>query len=95
MNPETIEKLKKAKQHLAERYSVSRLGVFGSYARGEERAESDIDILVEFAKAPDLFEFFEIEEYLEDALGKKIDLVREQALKPQMRETVLEEVVFV
>ncbi|HSV96261.1 MAG TPA: nucleotidyltransferase family protein [Spirochaetota bacterium] len=95
MNPEITEKLKSAKRRLAERYGVSRLGVFGSYARGEEHGGSDVDILIEFKKTPDLFEFFEIEEFLEDALGAKIDLVREQALKHRIKSRVLAEVVYI
>jgi len=95
MSPETIKKLQEAKHRLAEEYGVSRLGVFGSCARGDERDDSDMDILVEFMTAPDLFEFFEIEEYLENKLGRKIDLVREQALKSQIKEEVMKEVVFI
>ncbi len=89
-----MEKLRESKPYLARRYGVSRIGVFGSYARGEEHAGSDMDILVEFARTPDLFEFFEIEEYLEEAVGVKIDLVRENALKPQIKGSVLDEVVY-
>lgn len=95
MTPENINKLREAKRHLAEEYGLSRLGVFGSCARGDERDDSDMDILVEFTTAPDLFEFFEIEEYLESKLGRKIDLVREQALKSQIKKAVMEEVVFI
>ncbi len=95
MNSELTERLKGAKRYLSERYMISRLGVFGSYARGENSPESDIDIIIEFSKTPDLFEFFEIEEYLENVLHKKIDLVREAALKTQIKNRVLSEVIYI
>ncbi len=93
MKPVVADKLREAKRHLSDRYGVSRFGVFGSYARGEEREGSDMDILVEFSRVPDLFEFFEMEEYLEKTLGVKIDLVRERALKSAIKSRVLREVV--
>lgn len=88
------ERLGQAKMYLAEKYALSKLGVFGSFARSEESGESDIDILVEFTTTPDLFEFYEIEEYLEKTLGRKIDLVREKALKKQLKDAILNEVVY-
>ena len=94
MNNEIRERLCEAKKYLSDKYALSRLGVFGSYARGEETPESDIDILVEFSSTPDLFEFFEIEEYLEGLLRRKIDLVREKAIKTRIRDRVAKEVVY-
>ncbi|MBU7026883.1 MAG: nucleotidyltransferase family protein, partial [Theionarchaea archaeon] len=60
---------------LTERYHVKAIGVFGSYVRGEHTRESDIDILVEFTQPVGLFEFAGLEEYLNDLLGLKVDLV--------------------
>ena len=69
---------------LKERYQVETVGFFGSYARGEQKVKSDIDILVEFPQpnAIDLFDFIELEEFLSKKLGIKVDLVTKSALKP-------------
>lgn len=79
---------------LRERYGVQSLGVFGSYVRGEQRAGSDLDVLVEFDDRPlSLFQFITLEDELSDALGIKVDLVEKSALKPAIGRHVLAEVV--
>jgi predicted nucleotidyltransferase len=80
---------------LAKRYSVKSLGIFGSYVRGEARSTSDLDILVEFDRAPTLLEFIQLESDLSEQLGVKVDLVMKKALKPNIGRYVLEEVVAV
>ena len=79
---------------LKSKYKVKAIGVFGSYVRGEQKKRSDIDILVEYARTPDFFKFLELEEYLEDILGVKVDLVTKDALKPYIGKRILEEVVY-
>ena len=74
-------------------YGVREFAVFGSYARGEERKASDVDVLVEFKEAPDLLKFIELERKLEDLLGVKIDLVRKKALRPELKAKILREAV--
>jgi predicted nucleotidyltransferase len=84
------------KQHLTEiqeKYSISYLGVFGSYVRGEQTSESDLDILVEFDETPGLLKFIELEYYLGDLLGIKVDLVTRSGLKPNIGNCILNEVV--
>lgn len=78
---------------LAERYAVDRLGVFGSYARHEQKAGSDLDLLVSFRRPIDLFAFVELEHELSDLLGIGVDLVMETALKPRIGQRILSEVV--
>lgn len=78
---------------LAERYGVRRLSLFGSYVRGEEGPDSDLDILVEFAHPPTLFEFVRIEQELQALLGVKVDLVMREGLKPRIGEAILHEAV--
>src|SRR5665648_533114 len=71
------------RQHLPEisrKYSVSYLGIFGSYVRGEQEPESDLDILVEFEEAPSFFEYIRLEDYLSEILGVKVDLVMKLSL---------------
>ena len=86
-------KLKEYKPILEERYFVKRIGIFGSYARDEQKKESDVDIIVEFT-SPVGFKFIELKLYLEEILDKKVDLVTPNALKPQIKESVLKEVSY-
>ncbi|MDD3041950.1 MAG: nucleotidyltransferase family protein [Methanosarcinaceae archaeon] len=84
------------KQHfpeLREKYSVSYLGVFGSYVRGEQSDSSDLDILVQFYEVPGLLKYIELEYYLSDLLGVKVDMVTKTGLKPAIGERILNEVV--
>ncbi len=69
--------------------------MFSSYVRGEEKKRSDIDILVEFSEPVGLFEFMDMEEYLEKLLGVKVDLVSKKALKPRIGQRILKEVVYI
>ena len=78
---------------LKEKFKVKRIGIFGSYSKGEETAESDLDILVEFSE-PIGWEFFDLKEFLREILGKEVDLVTIKALKPQMKDKILKEVVY-
>jgi hypothetical protein len=93
-----IEEIKRAltthRKFLATKYKVKTVGVFGSYVSGNPKKKSDVDILVEFKKAVDFFEFLDLEEYLEQILGIKVDLVTRQALKPYIGKRILEEVVY-
>ncbi len=81
---------------LRERYKVASLGVFGSYARGEPRGRSDLDLLVEFNDPKlSLLKLIEMENYLSDLLGIKVDLVEKSGLKPRIGQRILREVVSV
>ena len=66
-----------------ERLGVKSLAFFGSAARGEEREDSDVDLLVEFQRPAGLFEFVDVKQYLEDVLGCRVDLETPDSLKPQ------------
>lgn len=78
---------------LEEEYKVSSLGVFGSYVRGEQREDSDLDVLVEFYETPGLIKFSELEYHLSDLLGIKVDLVPKDSLRPRIGERILSEAV--
>lgn len=95
MNQEIISKLKQEKKNLHDKYKVTRLGVFGSFARGEETPDSDIDILVEYSDVPGMIEFLSTEEYLETILNRKIDLVRETAIRPELKDVIMSEVIMI
>jgi predicted nucleotidyltransferase len=88
--------IKKNKKEIEGKYKVREIGIFGSYVRGEElKGGSDIDILVEFKEPIGLFKFLDLEEYLENLLGKKVDLVSKKALKPQIGKQILKEVIYI
>ena len=70
---------------LAERFGVTRLALFGSVARGTAVPGSDIDLLVEFDGLATPDRYFGVQFYLEDLLGRAVDLVAERALRPQLR----------
>jgi predicted nucleotidyltransferase len=80
---------------LVSRYHVKLLDVFGSYARQEQREDSDLDLLVAFDETPSLLKFIEMKNHLSDLLGVKVDLVMKDALKPGIGEQVLKGVVAV
>jgi uncharacterized protein len=82
--------------HRAElaRAGVRRLGVYGSVARGEAGPDSDVDVLVEFDKTPDLFEFAALRDRLTEILGRHVDLATPQGLKPRLRARILGEVRY-
>jgi hypothetical protein len=88
------EILAKRKLELRQRFKVKDIGIFGSFVRGEQKRDSDVDILVEFAEPVGLFEFIALEDYLSELLGVKVDLVSKKALKPHIGERVLKEVVY-
>ena len=90
---DVLQILKTLKPELARRYHVKSLGLFGSLVRGEQTATSDVDILVEFEAPVGFFQFLELEEYLGERLGQKVDLVSKKALKPQIGRRILQEVV--
>lgn len=78
---------------LIDEFGVSSLGMFGSYLRGEESADSDLDLLVEYQRTPTLLEFVRLQRYLSELLGVPVDLVMKSALKPKIGQRILEEVV--
>jgi len=91
--PEIRNRLKQSKDDLQNRYGVVSLGVFGSYVRGEQKPDSDVDILVEMEKPIGFFRFIELEEHLASILGVKVDLVTKKALKPAIGSEILREVI--
>jgi predicted nucleotidyltransferase len=91
---ERLNKLKELKSELQQKYFIKQIGIFGSYIRGEENIQSDLDILVEFYKPVDIFKFIELERILSKELNIKVDLVSKKALKPFIGRKILNEVVY-
>jgi predicted nucleotidyltransferase len=95
MKQKDIEtRLKNLKPVLSDRFSIERIGYIGSYSRDEQKKKSDIDILVEFRK-PLGWEFFDLQEFLENELKIKVDLVSSRALKEQLRDAIMKQVKYV
>lgn len=97
MDAEKIEKkIEEKKAYIKKVYHIKEIGVFGSFIRGEQTASSDVDLLVEFEKGHnDLFNYMRLKYYLEELLGKKVDLVTKNAVKSRLRERIFSEVKYV
>ncbi|MEL6491102.1 MAG: nucleotidyltransferase family protein [Cyanobacteria bacterium J06621_3] len=94
---ETIKaKLESIKPTLQNEYHITDFGVFGSYVRGDQTENSDVDILVVFDPSfdLDLITYCHIQNYISDTLNVKVDLVTKKSLKPYIGESILREVIY-
>ena len=92
---EVLAQLARNKPTLVARYGVDRLALFGSTARDAARADSDIDILVSFDGPATSERYFGVQFFLEDLLGRPVDLVTDKALRPELRPFIEREAVHV
>ena len=94
----TFEEIKgiliQSKPIVQEKYQVKEMGIFGSYIRGEQNEDSDIDVLIDFEQSPSLLRFIELENYFSDTTGVKVDLVIKRMLKPRIAKNVLAAVIY-
>lgn len=94
-NP-AVKKLAAAAPALRSRYGIERIGIFGSFARGEQKPGSDVDVLVEFAAGhATLSNFVGLADHLEALFKRKVDLVTREGLDRYIRENVEAEVIWV
>ena len=91
---EVLKILTSQKSSLLEAYQITRLGIFGSYARDQQTDDSDIDVLVEYENAPTLYKIIELRDYLSELFSVKVDVVTKNGLKERIRERVLAEVIY-
>ncbi len=89
--PDGLEQIKKTVTPLLEENDVSFAAVFGSHARGEAGPESDIDLVVRFAKPKSLFDLVRLERSLAEAMRKKVDLLTEKSISPYLKDRILRE----
>ncbi len=92
---QVLDELARVKPELAARYGVTRLALFGSTVRNSARTDSDIDILVSFEGPATSDRYFGVQFLLEDLLGRRVDLVTDKALRPELRPFVEREAVHV
>lgn len=92
---EIKQTLREQKPYLAERFGVKIVGVFGSYVRQEQRPDSDLDLLIELDRPPkiSLIGLVELEDYLSQTLGVKVDLAIKTNLKKRIGKRILQELV--
>ena len=91
---EIESKLKAIKPLLTDKFHVSSIGYFGSYSTGQQNEKSDLDLLVEFSE-PVGWEFFTLERFLEQTMGRRVDLVTRNSLKEQIKESILSQVQYI
>ena len=95
-NFEEIKKvLQNHKGELREQYGLKEIGIFGSYVRGEQKEESDLDILVELDKPVGFVRFLKLENALSQLVGLPVEIVTKKALKPHIGKRILQEVKYV
>ena len=92
---DVISLLREHEPILRERFGVATIGIFGSFARGEERPDSGVDVLVTFRNGEETFNnYMDCKFYLEDLFGRKVDLVMKDARKKRLKPHILDEVVY-
>ncbi len=95
LTAEEILKLIQQNKERIRKYGVKRIGLFGSYLRGEQREDSDIDILVEFERGKKTFDnYMELKFFLEELFKRKVDLVIAESVKPELRKYIMESVRY-
>lgn len=84
------------KKLFLDKYHIIRIGIFGSYARGDQNSKSDIDLLVEFENnTEDLFELkSELKDFIRAKLGIEVDICREKYIKPRIKKSILNETIY-
>jgi len=97
MDAKKIErKLEEKKEQIKRVFHIKEIGIFGSFIREEQTASSDIDVLVEFEKGhKDFFNYMRLKYYLEELLGRNVDLVIKNAVKSRLKERIFSEVEYV
>lgn len=87
--------LRKVREVLEQEYSVKKVQLFGSFARGTANAKSDVDLLVEFNQVPGFIKLAILQNYLESILGRKVDLVTYRGLKPIVMKSIKNDLTLI
>ncbi len=92
---EIEEILKSFKNDIKQNYKAELVGIFGSFARGEQKSNSDVDILVKFYKDATLFDYMRLSMFLQEKLGIDVDIVPQDTIREELRERIVKEVIFI
>ncbi|AEF18517.1 MULTISPECIES: nucleotidyltransferase family protein [unclassified Hydrogenobaculum] len=96
MNRDIQAILQERKNYLVEKFGVIEIAIFGSYARGEQGKDSDVDLIVDFKEGWKTFDnYMNLKFYLEELFGKKVDLVIKSAINPRIKPFIIEEAIYV
>ena len=87
--------LKDQKPILKNMYKVKEIGIFGSFARGEQKDTSDLDLLIDFEEPIGLIQYVGLQNYLSDRIGVQVDLVTKSGLKPRIGSHIQREIIYV
>lgn len=90
-----LEEIKKKLIPILKRNKITKAGIFGSYARGEQNKDSDVDLLIEVDDKVGLVEFIELKMALQELLMKKVDLVEYGTIRPEIRENIIKEEISI
>jgi uncharacterized protein len=97
-SPSTLADIRAAilplKSVLQTRYRVTTLGIFGSYARHEQREDSDVDVLIDYIQPPSLIKVVELRDFLSETLERKVDVVTVNGLRADIKDQVLADVIY-
>ncbi len=93
--PSIKKALADSKGELRRQFGIRKMGIFGSYSRGEQRQKSDLDVLAEFEAVPSIFELLRAEKYLSEQLGIKVDLIYSPGLKARFKRAISADLVVV
>lgn len=86
--------LREKQDFLKQQFRVEKIGIFGSYARGEQTENSDLDIIIEYQIAPTLLMLIELKDYLTNLFGIPVDIVTKNGLKDRIKRQVLSEMIL-
>jgi predicted nucleotidyltransferase len=91
---EIKEIIERHRPELKRQFHVEKIGVFGSYARGDQKKRSDVDFLVTFDKDISLFDHVDLTIYLKELMGRKVDVIEQDNLRPELRKYVLPDLIY-
>ncbi|MBF0549266.1 MAG: nucleotidyltransferase family protein [Deltaproteobacteria bacterium] len=89
-----LEMLRPCKDLARQKYKADIKGIFGSYARSEENGQSDIDVLVEFEEEANLIDLISLSMFLQEKLGRAVDVVPQSTIREELRPTIMKEMIY-
>lgn len=92
---EILERIGSRREYLQEKFKIKEIGVFGSFARGEQEGKSDVDVLVDFTELPDVFDLLKLERSLTSILKRRTEVIRKPAVRKELRDKIFSEVVLI